>query len=72
MKQFTEYLQNQLSNPFIEEDEKMPFSSYEKAEETLDLIPLRVSTKEGSFQFDYNCYFVSEEGNSLFSFQLVE
>ena len=70
-EQFENYLNNQLTNDLIEEDEKeVPFNSYDEIGE--DSIFLTVKSRNVTYLFEYNAYFQTQDGSCLYDFNLYE
>ncbi|MGX7195178.1 hypothetical protein [Enterococcus olivae] len=68
LDQFKRFLENQISNPEIEAEDRVPFKRILSVKE--DGIDLVAETELGSFTYDYNCY--QDLGDTqLFDFELV-
>lgn len=63
-KQFKQFVENHISNPFVEE--KL-FVNYEKLSE-YDYIFLTVETGNKRFLFESSCYFITIEGTPSYEF----
>lgn len=68
-EQFERYLENQFTNPCIEESEKLPFDSCESVEESG--IGWAATSGCKKYYFESNCYFITDEGIPLHEFELV-
>lgn len=69
INQFKNYLDNQLTNEFIEESE-FPFRSYEEIGE--ESIFMTAKSGNITYLFEYNPYFETEEGNCLYDFNFYD
>lgn len=53
LEQFKRYLENEITNTFIEEDERVEFKEvYEVKEDGIELVAV---TDVGTFRYYYNC-----------------
>lgn len=71
LEQFENYLNNQLTNDLIEEDEReVPFNSYDEVGE--ESIFMTVKSGKDTYLFEYNLYFETAEGNCLYDFNFYD
>ena len=68
--QFKKFIENQLTNPFIEADEReVPFNSYDEVYQMEDDIFIVAIDGNEKHLFEYNTYSITNEGTSLFEFE---
>ena len=68
LEQFKRFLENEITNPEIEAEDRVPFKIVLSVKE--DGIDLIAETELGNFAYDYNCYQDLGE-TQLFEFELV-